>query len=162
MTDIVIQSLVPILASLVPILAIILTGIGWLYRHEKEKRLQIEKQLSENKYNVYIKLLTVFFDILKQVKKGQKTNADGLVDKMLNIKKELIIYGNDNVLRSFFHWEKSAETKENLNALANLVIEVRKDMGNSKTQITASDFLKSLVQSEKDFELLKQQGYITE
>ncbi|MFV0408381.1 MAG: hypothetical protein ACK5LJ_01375 [Paracoccus sp. (in: a-proteobacteria)] len=69
MTDVVIQ-------SLVPILVIILAGIGWLYRQEKEKRLQIEKQLSESKYNVYIKLLTVFFDILKQVKKGQKTNAD--------------------------------------------------------------------------------------
>jgi len=55
----------------IPVLLLILGGIGWLYRHEKERRLQIEKQLSDRKYEVYIKLLTVFFDILKQVKKGQ-------------------------------------------------------------------------------------------
>jgi len=143
----------------VPILLLILGGIGWLYRHEKERRLQIEKQLSERKYDVYIKLLTVFFDILKQVKKAQPTNASKLIDKMLDIKKELIIFGNDNVLFSFFRWEKQSQTKSNLKALAELIIEVRKDMGNPKTSITTKDFLKSLVSTESDFKELQEQGY---
>ncbi len=140
-------------------LLLILGGIGWLYKHEKEKRLQVEKQLSERKYDVYIRLLTVFFDILKQVKKGQNTNAQKLIDKMIDIKKELIIFGSDGVLQSFFFWEKAADTKENLMALADLVIEVRKDMGNEKTKIKTLDFLKSLVQTDEDFEALKEQGY---
>lgn len=148
-----------LIQSIVPILLLILGGIGWLYKHEKEKRLQVEKQLSERKYDVYIRLLTVFFDILKQVKKGQNTNAQKLIDKMIDIKKELIIFGSDGVLKSFFHWEKVADTKENLLALAVLVIEVRKDMGNKKTKITTLDFLKSLVQTDEDFEGLKEQGY---
>ncbi len=143
----------------VPILLLILGGIGWLYRHEKERRLQIEKQLSDRKYDVYIKLLTVFFDILKQVKKGQPTNASKLINKMLDIKKELIIFGNDNVLFAFFGWEKDSQTKSNLKALAKLIIEVRKDMGNPKTAVTTQDFLKSLVSTEQDFNELKEQGY---
>ncbi|WP_179320984.1 hypothetical protein [Winogradskyella helgolandensis] len=148
-----------LIQSIVPILLLILGGIGWLYKHEKEKRLEVEKQLSERKYDVYIRLLTVFFDILKQVKKGQKTSSQKLIDKMIDIKKELIIFGSDGVLKSFFHWEKVADGKENLLALATLVIEVRKDMGNAKTEIKTIDFLKSLVQTESDFEELKEQGY---
>jgi predicted DNA-binding ribbon-helix-helix protein len=149
-----------LLASIaVPLLVLILGGIGWLYRHEKERRLQIEKQLSDKKYDVYIKLLTVFFDILKQVKKGQKTNATKLIDRMMDIKKELIIFGNDGVLFAFFRWEKQSQTKSNLKALAELIIEVRKDMGNPKTKISTKDFLKSLVQTDQDYKELKEQGY---
>lgn len=143
----------------VPILLLVLGGIGWLYRHEKERRLQIEKQLSDRKYDVYIKLLTVFFDILKQVKKGQNTNATKLIDKMMDIKKELLIFGNDSVLFAFFKWEKYSQTKSNLKSLAELIIEVRKDMGNPKTTITTKDFLESLVQTNQDYEELKEQGY---
>ncbi len=148
-----------IIQSLIPILVVILAGIGWLYRHEKEKRLQIEKQLSESKYKVYIQLLTVFFHIFKQVKKGQKTNADKLIGTMVDIKKELIIYGNDDVLKSFFNWEKASQSNENLYALAHLVIEVRKDMGNPKTKITTLDFLNSLVATKEDLQSLKKNGY---
>ncbi|HEY9084113.1 MAG TPA: hypothetical protein VIN73_12335 [Vicingaceae bacterium] len=143
----------------IPILLLILGGIGWLYKHEKERRLQIEKQLSDRKYDVYIKLLTIFFDILKQIKKGQSTNASKLIDKMLDIKKELIIFGNDKVLFAFFRWEKESQTKSNLKALAELIIEVRKDMGNPKTSITTQDFLKSLVSTETDYLELQEQGY---
>lgn len=143
----------------IPVLLLILGGIGWLYRHEKERRHQIEKQLSDKKYEVYIKLLTVFFDILKQVKKNQPTNASKLIDKMLDIKKELIIFGNDKVLFAFFKWEKDSQKKGNIKALAELIIEVRKDMGNPQTEITTQDFLKSLVSTEQDFNELKEQGY---
>ncbi|MDP3451508.1 MAG: hypothetical protein Q8R90_01010 [Bacteroidales bacterium] len=143
----------------IPMLLLILGGIGWLYRHEKERRHQIEKQLSDRKYDVYIKLLTVFFDILKQVKKGQPTNALKLIDKMLDIKKELIIFGNDKVLFAFFKWEKESQTKSNLKALAELIIEVRKDMGNPKTSVSTKDFLKSLVSTDNDYKELKEQGY---
>lgn len=143
----------------IPILLLILGGIGWLYRHEKERRHQIEKQLSDRKYDVYIKLLTIFFDILKQVKKGQPTNASKLIDIMIDIKKELIIFGNDNVLFAFFKWEKESQTKSNLKALAELIIEVRKDMGNPKTSVSTKDFLKSLVSTDRDYRELQEQGY---
>lgn len=143
----------------IPILLLVLGGIGWLYRHEKERRLQIEKQLSDKKYNVYTNLLTVFFDILKQVKKKQSTNSLKLTDKMIDIKKELLIFGNDRVLFAFFNWEKESQTKGNFKALAELIIEVRKDMGNPKTTISSKDFILSLVTNETELKKLQEQGY---
>lgn len=44
---------------------------------------------------------------------------------MIDIKKELIIFGNDKVLFAFFKWQKYLQTKVNLKALAELIIEVR-------------------------------------
>src|SRR5690606_13461508 len=110
----------------IPLLLVLLGGVGWLYRHEKEKRLEIEKQLSEKKYDVYVRLLTVFFNLLKQVKKGQQTKTDKLVDTMIEIKKDIIIFGSDEVLNNFFIWEKKSQGKESLKALSDLVISVRK------------------------------------
>lgn len=144
----------------IPILLVLLGGVGWLYKHEKEKRLEVEKQLSVKKYDVYVRLLTVFFNILKRVKKGQPTNADKLVDTMIEIKKDIIIFGSDEVLNNFFNWEKKSHSKESLKALSELVISVRRDMGNPKTKITSNDFLKSLVQDEETLIELREQGYI--
>jgi len=144
----------------IPILLVLLGGIGWLYKHEKEKRLEVEKQLSVKKYDVYVRLLTVFFNILKQVKKGQSTNVDKLVDTMIEIKKDIIIFGSDEVLNNFFNWEKKSQSKESFKALSELVISIRRDMGNPKTKITSNDFLKSLVQDEDTLIELRKQGYI--
>ena len=55
-----------------PILLALFAGIGWLYKHEKEKRLLIEKQLSEKKYNVYMKFIDLYFQIFENVKFKKK------------------------------------------------------------------------------------------
>lgn len=48
------NTIISVLAALSPILLVILGGIGWLYRHEKERREAVERQLSEHKYKAYI------------------------------------------------------------------------------------------------------------
>ena len=151
---------IEIIQIFLPVLLFLLGGFGWLYKHEKEKRVEIEKQLSVRKYDVYVRLLTVFFDILKQVKKGQSTSNEKLIDKMIEIKKDILIFGSDDVVNKFFLWEKKAQSKEALNAFSELVISVRKDMGNPKTKITKKDFLKSLIQGDDVLAELKEQGYI--
>lgn len=143
-----------------PILILFLGGFGWLYKHEKQKRVEVEKQLSDKKYNVYNNLTTVFFEILKQVKKGQKTNAEKLGDRMLDIKKDILIFGSDKVVRKYFYWEKNSSSNRALKSFAELIIEIRKDMGNPQTTITPTDFLKSILINENDFEELKKQGFI--
>ena len=142
---------------IMPILLVVITGIGWLYRHEKEKRLQIEKQLSEKKYNVYSSFMNVYFELLKNVKKGKKFNVETYIGRMLDIKRDLTMYANDGTLRSFFKWEETSEKPEALINVTNILIEIRKDMVNPKTTITAEDFLKSLLREEYE-DLVKDQN----
>ena len=76
------------LAILIPVVLAIFAGLGWLYKHEKEKRLLVERQLSEKKYDVYFKFISIYFDLFKSAKKGQPLNMSKLTDKMIDIKKE--------------------------------------------------------------------------
>ena len=139
----------------------IVAGLGWLYKHEKEKRLLVERQLSDKKYDVYFKFISIYFDLFKSVKKGQPLNMNKLTDKMIDIKKELTIYGSDEVIRKFFHWEETSSNNENsLIPITDIIIEMRKDMGNPKTKITTSDFLKSLVRDQEDYQELKERGIL--
>lgn len=39
-----------VLTVLTPVLVVLLTGVGWLYRHERERRTAAEHQVSERKY----------------------------------------------------------------------------------------------------------------
>jgi len=147
--------------TLIPIVLAVLAGLGWLYKHEKEKRLLIEKQLSEKKYGAYYKFISIYFDLFKSVKKGQPPNTKKLTNEMIDIKKELTIYGSDEVITKFFFWEETSSNNENsLIPITDIIIEMRRDMGNPKTKITTEDFLKSLVRDKQDYQELKKKGIV--
>lgn len=147
------------LPTIIPIIIAMLAGLGWLYKHEKEKRLLIERQLSEKKYDVYFKFITVYFDLFKDIKKGTKTDPSKYTNKLIDIKKELTIYGSDEVLKKFFKWEHTSTNKvQSLIPITDVIIEMRRDMGNPKTKITTNEFLKSLARDEGSLLELKKQG----
>ncbi len=149
------------LPTIIPIVLAVLAGLGWLYKHEKEKRLLVEKQLSDKKYDVYFKFISLYFDLMKKIKKGQPLNTIKLIDTLLDIKKELTIYGSDEVIKKFFYWEETSSNKDtSLIPITDIIIEMRKDMGNPKTKITTSDFLKSLIRDNEEYLELKKEGVV--
>ncbi|MCF6295803.1 MAG: hypothetical protein L3J25_08950 [Flavobacteriaceae bacterium] len=150
------------LPIIIPIVLAIFAGLGWLYKHEKEKRVQVEKQLSEKKYNVYYKFISIFFDIFKSIKKGKTYNINSnVIDKLIDIKKDLIIYGSDEVIRKFFKWEEASNNSQgSLVPITDVIIEMRKDMGNRKTKITSKDFLKSVVADNTEYIELHKKGIV--
>jgi hypothetical protein len=153
--------MVQILSTIIPVLVILLGGIGWLYKNEIEKRRQIEKQLSEKKYDVYNRLMDIFFYLLKQVKKNKdiSVNDPSMIDKMLDIKKDLIIYASDDVFKSYYNWLINCQKSTVLITFAQLLISIRKDMGNPYSKITSDEFLISLIQNEEEYETLKKNGF---
>lgn len=68
-------TIVAILAALSPVFLAFLGGIGWLYRHERERRIEIERQLSQEKYKAYIALIDLFFGMLKAQALGEDPRA---------------------------------------------------------------------------------------
>ena len=140
------STIISVLAALSPILLALLYGISWLYKHEKERREAVERQLSEHKYNAYITLLDLFFDVMKATKAGKTIDQDDLIDRMFDVSKDLIIYGSDDVVNAFQKWLGSArEGKLTLGPFGEIVISIRRDMGNSKTKITYEDVLRQFI-----------------
>ena len=95
------NAIISLLAVLAPIFLALLGGIGWLYRHEKERRESAESQLSERKHKAYITLLEIFFDMMKATKSGKNLNEKSVIDRMMDANKELILYGSDDVVRIY-------------------------------------------------------------
>ena len=146
---------------LLPIILTLFAGVGWLYKHEKEKRLQVERQLSEKKYHVYTKFIDLYFKIFENIKTNKKIPEAEMLRTLLEIKKELLIYGSDSVVLKFFAWEEFSITgKNSLVPVTDIIIEMRKDMVSPNTKVNTNNFLKSIVRDKKEYEELKNEGIV--
>lgn len=145
----------------IPVILALFAGIGWLYKHEKEKRLLVERQLSEKKYQVYIKFINLFFELYESQKFKKEMSEQRMVKSMIEIKKDLMIYGSDKVINKFFEWEAfSGSGKISLRPITDVIIEMRRDMGSPKTKITTTSFLRSLVKEKNEYENLRKSGVL--
>ena len=141
-----------VLATISPFLLALLGGVGWLYRHEKERREAVERQLSEHKYKAYIALLEVFFEVMKKTTLGKKIDQKEINDRMIDASKDLIIYGSDEVIETYQRWQHKARKNEPgaLTEFAEIIISIRRDMGHSKTRITSENVLRQLITDYDD------------
>lgn len=142
-----------------PFLLLLSAGLGWLYRSEKEHRRAVERQLSKSKYKTYITILNIFFDTLKDIKAGNVPTMDQVsTNKMIDAEKDLLIYGSDDVVKTFQEWLKTTrEGKPPIRPFSEIIISIRQDMGNKKTKITSEDVLRQLI---VDYEDVKAKGLI--
>lgn len=132
--------------ALTTILVVLLGGVGWLYRHERERRTAAEQQVSERKYRAYITLLDIFFDMMKDQRHGKKPSEATLVDRMTEANKELMLYASDDVLALYQHWlAESRQGVMDLGQFGDLIVAIRRDMGHAKTQVTADDVLRQMI-----------------
>lgn len=140
------NAITSLLAVLAPIFLALLGGIGWLYKHEKERRESAESQLSEHKYGAYIALLEIFFDMMKITKSGKDINEKSMLNRMIDANKELILYGSDDVIKIYQKWMSDARKGAvKLDPFGELIIAIRRDMGHLKTKINADDVLRHFI-----------------
>jgi hypothetical protein len=144
------------LAAISPVLVVLLAGVGWLYRHERERREAVERQVSELKYRSYISLLDIFFDMMKATRMGKPIKERELVDRMVDANKDLMLYGSDDVVSLYHQWQIEMRAGQlDMTRLGQLVVAIRRDMGNATTRITADDVLRQII---TDYDEAKARG----
>ena len=148
-----------VLAVLSPFFLAVIGGIGYLYRHEKERRESVERQLSEKKYETYITLIDIFFELMKLGRVNNPKKLASILDRMYDANKNLMLYGSDEVINTYQKFLETARKngKADLNLFGNIIIAIRKDMGNPKTKITSDDILRQLL---RDYDDAKAKGLI--
>lgn len=80
-----------------------------------------------------------------------------MLEKMIDIKRDIFMYGSDKVFQAFNTWllaAKEDNNKEQFSAFLDFVLEMRKDLCNGKTKLTKHDILLNLTQSEEEARLL--------
>jgi predicted DNA-binding ribbon-helix-helix protein len=149
-------TLLAILTVATPFLLLVLGGVGWLYRHERERRAAAEQQVSERKYQAYLALLNIFFDQFKAIRHKKQLPMGQLVDRMVDANKELMLYASDDVLSLYQDWlEQSRRGVVDMEQFGQLIVEIRRDMGHPKTGISSDDVLRQVI---TDYDQVKAQG----
>lgn len=151
-----------ILGIISTVTTIICAILGVVLLRKTERIKMMERQLSEKRYSAYAKLYDFFYEIFKVTKDGKKINDKDMRNKLIDAKKELIMYGSDDVVLALNRWLESLSDNSynQLDKFLDLMLLVRKDMcGNSK--INRSDILLNLMQDKKElekFEAMKKQS----
>lgn len=149
--------------TLISIFIAVLTAVcaifGLIIQRKTEKIKIIESQLSEKKYMAYADLVGMFYNILKDVKKEKKSDSTTMTERMLEAKKDLFIYGSDEVFRKFNEWlcytNEYKDDNKHMKYFLELMLLIRKDMRNNKTFITKTDIMINLIQNRKEVEQMK-------
>lgn len=143
--------------NIIAILSILISAIvavaGIIIAWQTEKLRTMREQLSEKKYNAYADAVKMFYSILKDTKAHRATNNDEMMERMIDIKRDILMYGSDDVFRAFNKWliaSGSVNVKGQLAAFLDFVLEMRKDLCNNKTKLKQHDILLNLTQSEEE------------
>lgn len=144
------EVLITILSVLIPaIVAVAGIVIAW----QTEKLRTMREQLSEKKYNAYSDAVKMFYSILKDAKSNKTTDSDSMMLNMIDIKRDIFMYGSDSVFKAFNTWLLTVtknDDKIQFAAFLDFVLEMRKDLCSNKTKLTRNDILLNLTQSEEE------------
>ena len=129
-------------AAMSPFLLAALAGLGWMYKHERERRSAAEQQISERKRQAYLALLSVYFDMMRGVKAAKVSDEKEAATCLFDAGAELLLFGSDGVIKAFNRLRQRAQANElRLLDLGELMVAIRRDMGHRKTKMTADEAL---------------------
>lgn len=148
-----------------PLLVVALSAIGWRIKSSIERRIDLEKQLREDRVEIYNKILEPFIIIFtpdvgwaQDRRNKNKTKHEVAESKMLSFEYrdagfKMSLIGSDAVVKSYNdlmqHFFNSTNhdpndrhlqgTREMLRLLGTLLLEIRKSMGNDDTGLDCWD-----------------------
>lgn len=161
MTEIPIEQ-IPIKEIALLILGTLSTFLVWRVQHQKDKIRSVESQLSDKKYQMYSELIYILFDLTNGEKIGKKVSERELLKRILAIKRDMFLYAPDEIFKKFTKWTLEINKVENsmlhFKTYFELMKLVRKDMGQKKTKLDLDDFMLFYMQSEEEYQVLKEQN----
>jgi hypothetical protein len=156
------ETLIKIIGTLRTTLFAAIVAILLYFLKKRDDELNLVKnKISDEKYKTYFDVISLFFDLLKQDKGLATVTQSDLSRRYIDIKKNLLLLGSDEIIRKFTEFDKNLVTPnqdKNASKIGNwleLFILIRKDSGNPKTKLTIDDILRSIMATEKDYRDIK-------
>ena len=148
-----------IISILISLLTVSSTLFVVILQRKTEKLKIIENQLSQNKYKAYIDLVEVFYSTIKKIKMNEGDNSIELGTKIFNAKKDILMFGSDEVFKKYTNWltytSENPNDPKHMSLFLDLMLEIRKDMRGNKTGITKTDIMQNLMQDRNELKKLE-------
>jgi hypothetical protein len=142
---------------------ILFAVLSYIIKIQYEKIKDVKSKLSQRKYELYEKVYSVLFKLIEKEKisKSKSKSKESIESLILDIKKEMFIYAPDKILKKFLNWSNNTEQETNefkrIQSFNELLILIRKDMGNHRTRINKDDVMRSIISYEEEFIKFKAQ-----
>ncbi|VXB92708.1 hypothetical protein ACI513_08005 [Chryseobacterium sp. M5] len=144
------------------ILGSLSTYLIWRVQYQKEKIKNIENIISDKKYKLYSELVYIIIDVMHGEKVNKKPTDNELLERILFIKRDMFLYGSDEMFRKFIEWfletNKNPNNTNHIKIYYELMKMARKDMGQLNTDITLDEFMLFLIQNEDEYAKFKLQN----
>ena len=152
------KDVVLVVKGVISFLSITIVILGWYIHRQTEKIKVMENLISEKKNEAYSSFVGLFYDLLKQSKENKSLDTHDGLEKMMEIKKTLFMYGSDRVFKAMNEWLKYCnpqyDQKEMLNKVLKLLVLIRKDLQNN-SKLKVDDILLNIMQSEEEVKKFK-------
>ena len=144
------------MGELIPTILVIFAGlVTWYLKDNSEKlKFQREKLLDDKGAN-YQKVLDPMIRSLAGAKNKMELDKAIKQVKSYEYKKDafqLMMFGSDDVVKAyndFFQYlyktSDNVDSREMLTLLGNVILQIRKDLGNSKTMLSEMDMLRFMI-----------------
>lgn len=142
------------------ILSASLVILGWLYTRRIEEMKIMRSQLSERKHKAYADIITTFYSVLKDSRNHKQTNMKMVNSKIMDAKRDIFMYGSDEVFKAFNNWLERASTPRQFDAYLNFILAIRKDIC-GKTKLKKDDILMNLIQNREELKKFKEEIMIS-
>jgi hypothetical protein len=142
------------------VLTILVTGLGYIIKRQHDKLQEVKNQLSEKKYDLYYELLSMIFDTIKKEKGMPVEDGRDLGHRIIDVKKPLILYAPDPILRKFIEWTRYTNNNPSNDPrhfliYLQLIELIRKDMGQPKTSFVQDDFWNLIMTTDEEIRGMK-------
>lgn len=150
-----------IILGIISAIATLTCAIFGAMLHRKTERIKImEGQLSEKRYSAYAKLYDFFYELLKGQKDNKNMNNKEMRNKLLDAKKELIMYGTDEVVFALNKYlssltEIETDLTTQMDFFLDIMLLIRKDMC-GKSRISKDDILLNIMQDKSEMQRFKE------
>lgn len=136
-------------------LGLLSTTLGIILTHQLQRKKELEIKLYDNRRVLYLEVLKPFIESFKNIKlkKQQQINPQ-MIAKMIETNIHLCLFASDSVVKASNKFRQKAikdqkEGKQDpqriIRDFADLILEIRKDLGNSKTKLSQEDILQGFI-----------------
>jgi hypothetical protein len=133
----------------VVVLTAVLTWIGHTVLASQQRRLDVLKALEQRKRELYAQFLRIFFEIL-QKSRSKNFDVSKYEKAFMELTRDMTVYASDRVLKLFGQFRKLAiegqkDPKVAVKWLGEIIMEIRRDLGYSTTQVKPEDILRTFI-----------------
>jgi hypothetical protein len=122
------------------------TSRFYVHQATTDLRHEYQRRFNEKKWNVYTGFASTVRDVLVSTKAGRlDRDQPKQIARLYDFISELWLVGSDNVVRAVLIWRQTSDPKDVLVKLADILIEMRKDLGDTGTKIEPRDLLGTFV-----------------